>query len=257
MKTASQIVENLLNETTNVEQHGKSASDFESKRLKQLLAEKAKRIIGQMGGVSHQSSDKYAFMNEFLSAAKEAEDVLANNPILKTAVSPEGKPTRFFDKMAELRGRIVPAEKLEQMTKDTALDVAALKTHLGDKSVSDKLKLKDLADVSTLMDPASLMRKGVYSAATTAGKAVRYAKPVVDIAKSNVDQLRQYAQILSKTPGMAKFGESALASLNNPSAAARGAFINQIAQNPEMRKKLGITAGTKPKEQTEEEESEE
>lgn len=162
-------------------------------------------------------------------------------------------------KSLKSRASFEPPAKMEKMTKDVARDISTLKTQTGIRDATDP----ELGDIFTKPLGAGSPLELTTRTASTLGSGVRKiedfakglpsylktpvvksAQAAVDLKKANMDQLKQWAEILSKDkrPSVSNIGRAAMSSLEeNP--VAKAAFLNTIMQNSTAREILRLSPG--------------
>lgn len=155
---------------------------------------------------------------------------------------------------------ILPSTEAERLGVSIGKDISAVRTALGERSTQDTAQgIKDLFSVPTGSGEAlEFTTKGAAALGSATRGVQEFAKglpgyvktPVaatvrapVTLKNATTDQLKQYAEILTKSdnPSVSNIGRAAIQGLEeNP--AAKGAFINMAMQNPTIRQLLGLSA---------------
>jgi hypothetical protein len=226
-----------------------------------------KGIMDQLGkikvkGKTASSSEIEEALTKLQSG--EAIESLGGIPISKLPKEMQAALKAEFESLKS-RASFEPPAKMEKMTKDVARDISTLKTQTGIRDESDPL----LGDIFTKPIGAGSPLELTTRTAATLGSGVRkvedfakglpsyirapVTKPVkaaVDLKKATMDQLKEWAEILSKDkrPSVGNIGRAAMSSLEeNP--VAKAAFLNTIMQNSTARDVLGLSPGKPEKEE--------
>jgi len=214
-------VEAILNKNPNLAAQPIKAWNFTDEKIRNILQKQFAATIEKAGGTNR-------------AAAEAAEDLNDMYNLLLKAEA-EGAAPQQLQKIAE--DVLDLKEKISKSSQNMAalVGVAGQNQALGHMSVED---------VTQAFEPVKFL-KGLTS--LTVGRAVGKGQktikgmggPVVKLRDATIDQLKEYANILSRdsAPWKANLGKAAMQGLEeNPMY--KGVFLNQVAQNPELRQQI-------------------
>jgi hypothetical protein len=221
-------VETILNENAEIASQPLKAWNYTDDKIKNILQKKFESLIELAGGTNIAASQ----------AANQLDDIYR---VMLKAES-QGKSGKELQKLAD------DILELKQRVNDSSQNMAALVGVVGKNQAQGHMRVEDMAQA--FEDPKGLFKGlSTLNLARAAGKteaSIKALTPGIKLRDMTIDQLKEVARSLSKKDNVivSNIGKSAMQGLEeNPMY--KGVFLNQIAQNPELRKNiLGILPST-------------
>jgi hypothetical protein len=221
-------VETILNENAEIASQPLKAWNYTDEKIKNILQKKFESLIELAGGTNIAASQAANQLNDIYRVMLKAES--------------QGKSGKELQKLAD------DILDLKQRVNDSSQNTAALVGVVGKNQAQGHMRVEDMAQA--FEDPKGLLKGlSTLNLGRAAGKTqatIKALTPGIKLRDMTIDQLKEAARSLSKNDNVivSNIGKSAMQGLEeNPMY--KGVFLNQIAQNPELRKNiLGILPST-------------